>query len=509
MDKDQEVLAISKLVFELTLAGGTDSDLDGLLVRLLEVFKGLPAIRVLPRAVILLLNPRGRFVQVAQHGVPPPWVEGSSLESLPLEPQSQAHTVMTGNERYFALPLPGDDKLIGIALLGMEQDWQPDVFEVEFMTDLGIALSGLVNRCVVMETLRVREIELEDARTDAIRRLGAASEYRDNETGLHVMRMTNYAGAIAKALGLSESQRERLSIAAPMHDVGKIGIADAILLKPSRLTDEEFSVMMTHTEIGERILRGSDALIEAAREIAVSHHESWDGSGYPKGLKGEEIPVFARICAIADVFDALTSHRPYKEAWPVNEAIQWIHGQAGKKFDPVVVDAFDQALPQILRIRELYRDDIINPNQVLTLPELPSRERGWVIWDDSLSIGIDTIDAHHHYLFDLTNDLFDSVVQKLGAKEVVRVLKTLDQYAQVHFQAEERMMEHYGYPALDNQKLQHHGFREKLKELYDELHINPLTAQFDVLNFLKKWLVGHIWYEDAKLRHLVTVPGTA
>ena len=191
------------------------------------------------------------------------------------------------------LPLHDNAALIGKALMFVDPDWQPDPVEYEFMEDLAQALSVLVSRLIINETLRVREVELEDARTDAIRRLGTASEYRDNETGMHIMRMTHIATAIAKAMDLPPEQRELLAICAPMHDVGKIGIPDAILLKPGRLLPDEYEVMKGHTSIGKRLLEGDDMLIQAARDIAASHHEHWDGNGYPEGLAGEDIPLLA------------------------------------------------------------------------------------------------------------------------------------------------------------------------------------------------------------------------
>lgn len=519
MNKDQEILAISRLVFELTLDSGMDAKLDALLARMFAVLESLPGLRILPKGAILLFNPRGALLQVAQYGLPPDWDsqrDVHELDGVCPDYREEAYLTDLATERgrpgapdgtrVCVLPLPRNATPLGQVLIYVEPDWQPDAMEMRFMTDLGHAVSGLVSRCMVNETLRVREIELEEARAEAIRRLGTASEYRDNETGMHIMRMTNYAVVISKALGLPEAQREMLYITAPMHDVGKIGIADAILLKPGRLTSEEFEVMKAHTEIGAHILKGKDELIVAARQIAIHHHENWDGSGYPYGLKGEDIPMLARICAIADVFDALTSRRPYKQAWPLDEAVAWVRQEAGRKFDPAVVTAFDQALPEILRIRELYRDDIIDPNEVLELPPLPARRYHWIPWDESLRVGIDVIDEHHRYLFDLTNDLYDVVAEGRGSREVARVLKALDQYAQVHFQAEEKMMDHHGYSALDRQRHQHHHFNERLREFYAELHDNPLTTPFDVLTFLRGWLVRHIRHEDAQLASLVARP---
>jgi len=303
-------------------------------------------------------------------------------------------------------------------------------------------------------------------------------------------------------MGLTRELCELLRIAAPMHDVGKLGIPDSILLKPAGLSSEEFERMKAHTDIGADILNGNDALSVAARDIAGSHHERWDGKGYPKGLKGEQIPILARICSVADVFDALTSRRPYKEAWPVEETIAWIRDRAGTQFDPSVVSAFELAMPEILRIRERYRDSVIDPRSKLSLPPVALRERQWVFWDDGMSVGIDTIDEQHRYLFDLVNDLFDIVTSKRGAGEIARVLKALEAYAKVHFQAEEQMMAHYGFEGLGHQQQAHRSFENKLEAFYRELHENPLITQIDMLSFLRDWLVHHIKIEDAKLRAL-------
>jgi hemerythrin-like metal-binding protein len=504
MFEHQGFAEISGFVLELTAMGGTDNDLDNLLARLFGVLQKLPSFRMQPRGVIRMYNPRGALVTIAQHGFQPAWLDPSTDILLGKIPQgtTAVSVPLESSYRVLVLPLSSDQRQLGQTVIFTEPDWVPLDAEIEFMTDLARAVSGLVSRCLMNETLKVRELELEEARTQAIRRLGTAAEYRDHETGMHVMRMTNIAVAVAKALDLPEDQRELLYIAAPMHDVGKIGIGDGILLKPGKLTGDEFETMKTHTEIGVRLLQGSDSLIRAARDIASSHHENWDGSGYPQGLRGEEIPVLARICSVADVFDALTSTRSYKNAWPVEDAIAWTIDQAGKKFDPAIVAAFERALPEIMRIRELYREDIIDPHQSLDLMEVVYRDTRWVSWDETLSVGIDVIDEHHRYLFDLTNDLVDVVAKKLGSREVGRVLKSLGQYAQVHFRAEERMMEHYGFEGLDRQKSQHQQFHDKLQEFCEELHDNPLIAQFEVMTFLREWLVGHIRHEDAQLRAL-------
>ena len=198
----------------------------------------------------------------------------------------------------------------------------------------------------------VRMDELRETRLQIVQRLGRAAEYKDNETGLHVIRMSHFSQLLALAAGCSPAWAEDLLNAAPMHDVGKIGIPDAVLRKPGPLDADEWATMRRHPEIGAEIIgEHPSGVLQLAREIALAHHEKWDGSGYPRGLAGEAIPLSARIVAIADVFDALTTRRPYKEPWPVQDALDHIAAQAGKHFDPALVALFAPLLPQLLEIR--------------------------------------------------------------------------------------------------------------------------------------------------------------
>lgn len=207
------------------------------------------------------------------------------------------------------------------------------------------------------EKVRQRTRELRETQLEIVQRLGLAAEYRDNETGQHIVRMSLYSEALARAYGLGETDCELILYASPMHDVGKIGISDTILLKPGKLTEEEFAIMKTHTTIGAKVFDGNNSkLLETARTIALSHHERWDGNGYPQGLKGEDIPLFGRIVSICDVFDALTSDRPYKKAWPVDEAVAEIVRQSGRQFDPRLVSVFEEILPEILAIKDAHLD---------------------------------------------------------------------------------------------------------------------------------------------------------
>lgn len=206
--------------------------------------------------------------------------------------------------------------------------------------------------------VRERTAQIHNTRLEIIRMLGRAAEYKDNETGTHIIRMSKYCHAMALAYGLSEKEAEILLNAAPMHDVGKIGIPDKILQKPGPLDQEEWQIMKRHAYMGHLIIGKHDSdILQAAAVIAHEHHEKWNGKGYPRGLKGEEIDFFSRITALADVFDAVTSKRVYKDPWPLEDALELIKKESGEHFDPAVVEAFFKALPEVMKIMEEYGDE--------------------------------------------------------------------------------------------------------------------------------------------------------
>lgn len=235
---------------------------------------------------------------------------------------------------------------------------------VRNLLELHQAQQSLFNQNVLLEQkVQERTQEIRDTRLQIIRRLGRATEYRDNETGFHIMRMSQISALLSDVYGLPAAETELVLNASPMHDIGKIGIPDGILLKPAKFEPYEWEIMKTHTTIGADILSGDDSdLLEMARIIALTHHEKWDGTGYPQRLKGEAIPLVGRIVALADVFDALTANRPYKPAWSIDNAVQYFEENRGYHFDPDLVDCFVDNLDVVLAIKESYME----PNEMLT-----------------------------------------------------------------------------------------------------------------------------------------------
>ncbi len=251
------------------------------------------------------------------------------------------------------------------------------------LTELGVRLSSLLktkeardalrrNQALLEQTVRKRTADLHqalqamaeaqrsayDAHLDTIQRLAVAAEYKDANTAAHIQRMSHYCALIGRSLDLPPGEVEILRYASPMHDVGKIGIPDAILLKAGKLNPVEWAIMKRHTVIGACILHGSlSKLLQAGESIALSHHEKWDGTGYPYGLAGEEIPLYGRICAVADVFDALTTPRPYKEALSNERACEAMLKGRGSHFDPQILDVFFENLEEARKIQDTCRQE--------------------------------------------------------------------------------------------------------------------------------------------------------
>jgi HD-GYP domain-containing protein (c-di-GMP phosphodiesterase class II) len=218
----------------------------------------------------------------------------------------------------------------------------------ELITILADQASGYVENAQLYQDIRI-------GAQQTIVRLAGAVEYKDHDTSAHLWRMSQYSALIAKEMGFDQTWVETLRLAAPMHDIGKIGVPDAILNKPGKLTPEEWVEMKKHPEYGAKILGGSEnELMQMSAEVAWCHHERWDGAGYPRGLKGPDIPIEARIASLADVFDALTSRRIYKPSFSLQETLELINKESGTQFDPTVVEAFHRCLPKIVPIMEEY-----------------------------------------------------------------------------------------------------------------------------------------------------------
>jgi PAS domain S-box-containing protein len=253
---------------------------------------------------------------------------------------------------HHCIPIVSKGETLAVLNLCMTEEhiFGPD--EDAFLTTFAHTLVAVIESRRMAEEIKNAQLELRETRLEIIHRLGLAAEYKDTDTGEHIIRMSHFAAALGSAYGLSQEETELLLHATPMHDVGKIGIPDHILLKPGRLNEEEFKHIKKHPLIGATMLYGHQAEpLRTAHIIALTHHEKWDGSGYPHGLVGEDIPLVGRITALVDVFDALTSTRPYKEGWSTDAALMEIEKCSGSHFDPALVTIFKNIFPEILQIR--------------------------------------------------------------------------------------------------------------------------------------------------------------
>ena len=224
------------------------------------------------------------------------------------------------------------------------------LFRIQHLVEMKILHTVVENQNKELENkVTARTKELQDTQLDIIQRLAQAAEFRDSETGSHIIRLGKYCACMGKLAGLTEAECDLLRNAAPLHDVGKIGIPDSILLKPGSLTKQEFEIMKSHTDIGAQLLSGSfSPIMKMAQQIALTHHEKFDGTGYPRQLRGDDIPLIGQICSICDVFDALTTDRPYKQAWSIEKAVEEIKKMKGSHFSPTIVDKFLETLPEII-----------------------------------------------------------------------------------------------------------------------------------------------------------------
>jgi len=234
-----------------------------------------------------------------------------------------------------------------------------------FQARISTLIKGYKAQLLIQDRAKLLESEVQKATKDllkseheTLRILGKTAEFKDPETASHVSRVAHYSKLLAGAYGLDEYDQDLLFYASPFHDIGKVGIEDKILLKPGRLDEEEFTVMKTHAQIGYEILKDSNSkYLKAGAIVAITHHEKYDGSGYPNGIAGEEIHIFGRIVAVADVFDALTSSRPYKKAWSFEDALEFLEKEKDKHFDPKVIDLFVEHIDKVKEIFQRFQED--------------------------------------------------------------------------------------------------------------------------------------------------------
>jgi len=267
--------------------------------------------------------------------------------------------------------------IVMVTAAGSDEDIHKDAFDagvndfiakpinsILFKARVSTLLNNYKSQLLLHDRAKLLEEEVEKATYDLIERehealriLGKTAEYKDPETASHVARVAHYSKLLAQFYGLSEDEQEVIFYASPFHDLGKVGIEDKILLKPAKLDEDEFEIMKQHAKIGYEILKDSKSkFLQAGAQIALSHHERFDGTGYPNNVKGEDIPIFGRIVAVVDVFDALTSHRPYKKAWSFEDALDLLKQESGKHFDPRLVELFVEHIDEIKNIYEEFSE---------------------------------------------------------------------------------------------------------------------------------------------------------
>lgn len=359
-----------KIIFEYTAKIAGESDLNAVLVHMANMGREMI---VADRCTVWLIddNRRELYTTVA-HGVKEIRVPygtgfvGSSIvsgEPIIIEdayddPRHNAENdKKTGYRTKSLITVPfanNDGEIIG-AYQAINKMTEVGYFTTRDLEMLSLAASYAGKS---LESVMLHR-EIIDTQREIIATMGEVGEIRSKETGNHVKRVAEYSYVLALGLGMDVSEAELLRTASPMHDIGKVAIPDAVLNKPGKLTDEEYDVIKSHTRIGHQLLRGSKrALLRAAAIVAEQHHEKWDGTGYPAGLKGEDIHLFGRITAVADVFDALSAERVYKAAWPIEKIERLFREERGRHFDPAIIDVFFAELPKLLDIRERLTDPV-------------------------------------------------------------------------------------------------------------------------------------------------------
>ncbi len=499
------------------------------LEEILDVIVSVSWLNAERKGAVFVANGRRELVLAAHHDLDEPLVKscakvpfgrclcGKAAEEKRilfrtcLDKDHETRHADMGEHGHYNIPLlDNQGDVIGVLVLYLEHGHRPHREERHFTEMLGRTVSNVIISRNLQLRSEISRIRLHKAQLEIIHKLVAASEYRDDDTGGHIRRLSRYAAVVGRGIGLPEDQIELLELAIPMHDIGKIGIPDKILQKQGKLTVDEYQTMQEHTEIGGKILSGSHPLMKASREIALSHHEKWDGSGYPRGLAGEDIPLFGRICSLVDVFDALTTRRPYKEPWPIQRALSFLRDGAGSHFEPRLVDVFLESLTEIVEIKSQYDDSNWEASAARGLELRPVRcEKA--LWDEQYALGIEFIDDQHKYLINLINRIH-TAIEENDSTEIVEAILDMKLYTEVHFAEEEDLMRKAGYPRLRQHMALHREFVDKADLFLDELEQTPLAATAEISSYLMDWLVTHIQTVDADYAQFIRdnkTPGTS
>jgi hemerythrin-like metal-binding protein/PAS domain S-box-containing protein/putative nucleotidyltransferase with HDIG domain len=382
---------------------------------------------------------------------------------------------------YYAVPLIVKGEVKGVLEIFHRTEMVANEEWLNFLHSLANQAAIAIDNSSLFNDLQQSNIELKQAYDATIIGWSRALDLRDKETEGHTLRVTELTTKLGRLFGLSDEELVHVRRGALLHDIGKMGVPDGILLKPGPLTDEEWVVMRKHTTYAYELLSPIQFLLPAL-DIPYCHHEKWDGSGYPLGLKGEAIPLAARIFSLVDVYDALTSDRPYRTAWPEKKVLDHIRSLAGTHFDPQVVKICLE--PGLLK-SELGKRMSIKPVQ----------------WTENFSVGVRELDKQHQKLIKLLNRLISMQGSKEAHSEAVSdILLDMTTYTQVHFTAEERLMEAYDFPGLKEHIKQHSDFRKKITDLSTATTIGAEQIPGALLEFISDWLTHHILIDDMAYR---------
>lgn len=382
---------------------------------------------------------------------------------------------------YYAVPLIVKNQLKGVLELFHRTELESNEDWLNFLHALANQAAIAIDNSSLFNDLLQSNAELTQAYDSTIQGWSRALDLRDNETEGHTLRVTELTTTLGRKFGLSDAELVHVRRGALLHDIGKMGVPDGILLKPGPLTEEEWVVMKKHTTYAYELLSPIHFL-RSAIDIPYCHHEKWDGTGYPRGLKDDQIPFAARIFAVVDVWDALTSDRPYRAAWSEEKTLDHIRSLSGTHFDP-----------QVLKI-------CLDSGLLQSHPKMSSGIEPF-LWTEYFSVGVRELDQQHQQLFTLVNRLISATgTTNIHSEMISDILGEITRYAQAHFSTEERLMEAYDYPCLEEQKVQHNDFRKKTNELIENETIGGEQKPEVLLKFLTNWLSHHILEDDMAYR---------